>query len=239
MDCTHLQSEVAEFCRAHADPAERSKYARFFPDEPRAWGVPGADLLSFEHRYLAEHADELAPLDCLELGQKLLVSGQFEEAEIALALARHVLHTLGRAELPLLAAWLDSGINNWASCDELAREVLGVMLARGAVVYSDLLGWRSAASCWRRRALPVSLVALCKRGDAVEPLLNFIQPMLFDSDPLVQQGLGQLLRECWKKEPQTVERLLARSGENAARLLAEAANGKLDNHGKPRLHPPA
>jgi 3-methyladenine DNA glycosylase AlkD len=80
---------------------------------------------------------------------------------------------------------------------------------------------------YQRRAVPVSMLGLVKKGDDVRPLLEFIRPMMLDPERVVHQGLGWFLREAWKKQPKPVEAFLLEYKDAAARLIFQYATEKM------------
>ena len=235
MDLKCLQQEIADYYRAHSDPAVSAKYSRYFREGYDAYGVPDEILRTFRERFIAEHAKLLTPQNSLALGRLLMSTGKYEEAMTAIGLARHVLPRLTAASLGEFEYWLEHHVTNWAVCDVLSGELISKLLVSGVTRLPDLAGWRSAASRWRRRALPVSAIALVKHDADICKLLKFIEPMLQDDERVVQQGLGWFLRECWKKEHQPVEALLLKHKDTAPRLVYQYACEKMDQAAKERF----
>jgi 3-methyladenine DNA glycosylase AlkD len=235
MELKQLHQEVSDFCREHGDPVVIQKYSRYFREGYDAYGVPDEVLRPFRERFIAEHAKQLTPKNSLALGRLLMSSGKYEEAMTAIVLARHVLPQLTAASIAEFEYWLEHCVTNWAVCDVLSGELISSLLVSGVTRPSDLAGWRRAPSRWRRRALPVSAITLLKHDADISELLKFIEPMLHDDERVVQQGLGWLLRECWKKEPLPVEALLLKHKDTAPRLVYQYACEKMDKAAKERF----
>jgi 3-methyladenine DNA glycosylase AlkD len=135
----------------------------------------------------------------------------------------------------LLGQWFDGGVRNWGHTDVICGEIIGKRLADGAIKPAVLAGWRSSPHKYKRRAVPVSLINLVKTGSAAGPLLQFVEPLMLDSEKFVQQGMGWFLRECWKKDPAPVEEFLLKYRETAPRLIFQYATDRMSAAGKQRF----
>lgn len=71
------------------------------------------------------------------------------------------------------------------------------------------------------------MVELLRPASDVRPLLRFIDSMMLDDDRFVQQGLGWLLREAWKRRPKPVESFLLKWKESAPRKIYQYATEKM------------
>jgi 3-methyladenine DNA glycosylase AlkD len=100
------------------------------------------------------------------------------------------------------------------------------------VKLDDLSGWRYSTSKWMRRSVPVSLIKPAQQGLPVSVVLDFIAPLMPDSEKVVHQGLGWLLREIWKLYPAEVEPFLLEWKDTCARLIIQYATEKMTNEQK-------
>ncbi len=233
-----LQAEYEAYCIQHADPALVKKYSRYFKEGYDAYGMSLEVLQPFREELLARYAPALKPDAVLKQGLALFATGKYEMGSLAIVLARHILPQLTTAHLAGLAAWLDTGVNNWALCDSLCSEVLTPLVKRGQVQCADMAGWSAAASRWRRRALPVALIGYAKQTRQVPPLLELTTPLLHDTERVVHQGLGWFLRECWKLDPAPVERLMLEHRATAPRLIYQYACEKMSAEAKLKFRRP-
>jgi 3-methyladenine DNA glycosylase AlkD len=222
-----LRREYTAYCKEHADEENVRKYSRYFREGFDAYGCEGKALIAYHKELLDKYEAQLTPDASLELGRELLATGKYEDAALAIALAKRCLKQLQPRHIAVFAAWLDEGVTNWAISDVLCSEVLSKLLLSGVADVAGLTEWRDEKSRWRRRALAVTLIPLAKRERHVAPLLECVLPMLHDTERVVHQGLGWFLRECWKVDPQPVEQLLARHKETAPRLTYQYACEKM------------
>ena len=117
----------------------------------------------------------------------------------------------------------------------LCSEILSPLLVKGVIEFKDFKNWIKSASRWQRRAAAVALIPLMKKTRRVEEPLSLVEPLMADSERVVHQGTGWLLRECWKVDPRTTEAFLLRFKDSAARLIYQYACEKMDAAGKERF----
>jgi 3-methyladenine DNA glycosylase AlkD len=237
--------EIRAFCRANADPVIVKKYARYFKEGYDAYGLDPKVMDRQREKWLADWGAELGLDGFLALGDRLVASGKYEEAFIAIRFVATYAAEFTPKTLDRFAYWLDNGLCNWAHVDVFSGEVLSrfltTNLSRDGDVASTLVPletfaeWRKAESKWRRRSVPVTLISTLKAGYAVPKLLKFISPMMGDSERVVQQGLGWFLREAWKKDAEPVEKLLFEWKDKCGRLIVQYATEKMSVESKKKF----
>lgn len=228
-------AEIRSFCEAHADPARAEKYSRYFVEGYDAFGLEQAVQEAQRDIWIEAWGQELGPDGFLELGDHLVATGTYEEGTFAIWFAEAQAAHFGPSTLERVGRWLDDGLRNWAHVDTISAQVIGPHLTRGAVALADLRPWRDAASRWKRRAVPVSLIRVLKAGGDEAELLAFVEPMLHDQERVVHQGLGWFLREVWKKRPGPVEKLLLKVKDTCPRLIVQVATERMNAVEKERF----
>jgi 3-methyladenine DNA glycosylase AlkD len=83
--------------------------------------------------------------------------------------------------------------------------------------------------------VPVALIEVVRKGAAVAPLLDTVEPLMMDGERVVQQGVGWFLREAWKREPAPVEQILLRYKDSAPRLIFQYATEKMTPKARERF----
>jgi 3-methyladenine DNA glycosylase AlkD len=132
--------------------------------------------------------------------------------------------------------WLDHHVTNWAVSDTLCGQLLSPLLQNGTLDVNRVHSWAGSASRWSRRALAVTLIPYIKAAPHLAAsMMMQATVLLHDSEREVQQGLGWLLRECWKLDPQPVEKLLLKHKDTAPRLIYQYACEKMDKAAKERF----
>lgn len=235
MDIESVECEIRDFCLKNADPAVITKYTRYFVEGYNAYGVP-LKLVEEEHRLLFNrYSKELGLSGFLDLGDRLIRTGKFEEASFAVLFAIDFVEDYTPAILERLGRWLDDGVCNWAHADMLAGSVFSTFLLKGIVPYTALAPWRTAESKWKRRVVPVSLIKMLDRFPQMKEVLEFLSPMMRMPEKVVHQGLGWFLREAWKLSPQPVEEFLFVWKDSAPRLIFQYATEKMTGEQKARF----
>jgi len=230
----NVVSEIREFCAANANEAQVRKYARFFTEGYDAYGIPKEIWEANPARYHEKYKDRLALKDFLELGDLLFESGKYEEGSFAITSIMPMLGQFTPGAFQHVGHWLESGVRNWAHSDVICGQVLAPCLEKGVAAVQDLSAWRDSGSKWKRRAVPVSLLAMIG-AQKTALLLKFIEPLMLDPERVVRQGMGWFLREAWKKDPAPVEKFLLKWKDKAPRLIYQYATEKMSPAGKQRF----
>ena len=81
-----------------------------------------------------------------------------------------------------------------------------------------------------------AVTMLWQRGRIpAQEILDFLQPLMLDTEKTVQQGVGWVLRELWKLSPREVEEFLFQNKETAPRLIIQYATEKMNKDKKKRF----
>jgi len=224
-----LAAEIKTYCEKHANPKLAGKYARYFKEGYAAWGLLDKENPIW-HGQQDEWLDKYRAMGMrgfLRLGEILFRSGKYEEGALAIRFLAGFGGELDESSLAGLARWFAAGIGNWAHVDTLCALVLGPAVAGGGIPFRALAPWRESKLRYQRRAVPACLLGLLKKGHPVPPLLDFLRPMMFDSERVVHQGLGWFLREACKKQPRPVEAFLLEHKDASARLIFQYATERM------------
>jgi 3-methyladenine DNA glycosylase AlkD len=222
-----IASEIRAFCAEHADEKVVSRYARFFTEGYDAYGVTSELLQEHIRKFREAYEDELGLDGFLQLGDVLLESGKYEEASFAICFLFPFHNEYTTRTFQRLGEWLENGIRNWGHTDVLCGEVLSKFFEKGIVQLESFSSWRESSSKWKRRAVPVSMLALLKLRKDYGELLDFLEPLVMDEDKFVQQALGWFLREAWKRQPTPVEAFLLKWKHSAPRRIFQYATEKM------------
>ncbi len=224
-----LVSEIRAYCAAHQDPKKAGKWARYFREGYDAWGLLDKDhpIWNEKQQEWLENYAGLGLRGFLTAGELLFRSGKYEEGSLAIRFLKTRRDDLDATSVGNLAKWFEAGIRNWAHTDVLCGEVIAPLLESRRIGLAVLAGWRESQFKYQRRAVPVAMLGLLKARPAVPPLLDFLCPLMMDSEREVHQGTGWFLREAWKKDPQPVEAFLLEWKDRAPRLIFQYATGKM------------
>ncbi len=235
MEVELVLDQFHEFCRQNSDEAVIKKYNRYFVEGYDAFGLPGTAMEEIHRTLLAEYRESLGFDGFLSLGDRLVKTGKYEDASLALMCAADFMKEYTPEHFERFGYWLDDGIRNWAHADTMAGGIFPVFLKKKIVPYTAFSSWRSAESKWKRRVVPVSLIKELKSCPDVTDWLEFLNPMMMMPEKVVHQGLGWFLREAWKLYPVPVETFLHKWKDNAPRLIFQYATEKMAAEHKTRF----
>jgi len=219
--------EIRQFCEENANPENVKKYSRFFTEGYDAYGIDKDTFIAQRDAWIREWAEDFSFQDYLELGDKLIATGKYEEASFAVSFTYCNTHNFTRETFEKLGSWLENGIINWGHTDVLSGMALSYFFTSNLLEIEVFSNWIKSASIWKRRAIPVTLVEIVKKDMAIERIFAVIDPLMQDEAKKVQQGLGWLLREAWKKEPSLTEAFLLKWKDSCGRTIIQYATEKM------------
>jgi 3-methyladenine DNA glycosylase AlkD len=220
-----LFNDIRKYCQKHADPKVVKKYQRYFKDSYDAWGLTHELVVAKVKKVTS--ADGVNLNFVLETAPLLIRTGKYEETSIAILMVKAFHKEWSQATFHAVEKWFGIGINNWAHTDFICGEIISLFYQKEMIDYTTLEPWRKAHNKFQRRAVPVSMIKPLKTAECIDPLFDFIEPMMMDPDREVHQGLGWFLREAWKKQPIVTEDFLLKWKDTAPRLIFQYATEKM------------
>ena len=227
--------EVIDFYTKNADENDVKKLSRYFREGLDAYGSNKEKAEAQRQKWLAEWEADMTIEDYLDFGDRLVATGKYEEAHCAVNFILSKKDEFTPETFGRIGKWLENGIQNWANTDVLCMMVLSVFIFEEIVKPEDFAEWTQSASKWKRRAVPVTFVEAIKKGYKAELFLPVIEKLMEDSEEDVQKGLGTLLREIWKKQPETAEDFLLKWKDKCGRKIIHYATEKMDKVNKARF----
>lgn len=219
--------EIRSFCRVNANPQRAQKYARFFKEGYDAYGLDKDTLLKQSENWVEAWQDELTLEEYFKLGDLLVATGKYEEASFAIQLMESFKDRFNAGHFERFGKWLEQGIVNWGHTDVLCGLILSLFLKKGIVGIETLGKWVTSPSKWKRRAVPVTLIEYLDVNQELEQYFEVIEPLMTDKEIFVQKGLGWLLRETWKRDPQKTEAFLMKWKDHCGRTIIQYATEKM------------
>lgn len=232
MNTQELIGDLRSFCETHADPAIVQKYSRYFKEGYTGYGLPSGVFMDKVKELLASRS--LTMETVVEASYELMKSEKYEEPSFAMQLLKGFSTQFSKDTFRVIEQWFPIGIRNWAHTDGLCSELLTPMLLKGIFTMENLAAWRSSEFPFQRRAVPVCLIKHAKKSANIQPYLDFLDPMMMDTERVVHQGLGWFLREAWKVHPLPVESFLLKWRNDAARLIFQYATEKMEKEERVR-----
>lgn len=230
MSPEELHRQIQRSLLGAVDPAHREGAFRFFNSRDRGqvdlYGVRAPEvkrIVSSVWRVWKRWADE----DRYGVCELLWRSGKLEEGAVAIYLCRRLCRDYGRRDFDRLEGWIDSYVANWAHCDGVASWLVAACIANEPPLMDRLTDWTHSPNRWKRRAAAVSLIQEARHGRNTQRILEIADLLLDDADPMVQKGVGWLLKETYPHQPRTVTAYLRANRQRPARILLRYAAEKM------------
>lgn len=227
--------EIKEFCELNSDPKIIAKYSKYFKEGYNGYGIDSKISKSQNAKWLASWEGKMTMNDYLNLGDKLVATGKFEQADFATQFILSKKDEFSPETFERVGRWLENGIQNWANTDVLCILVLPEFIYNELIEPKDFADWTKSKSKWKRRAVPVTFVETIKKGHKIEPVLSVIEQLMLDKEEDVQKGLGTLLREIWKKQPDIAEPFLLKWKDRCGRKIIQYATEKMNKNNKAKF----
>ena len=159
----------------------------------------------------------------------LLFRGEIqEEKSFAVMLVQGRVKDFGAPEFRLFESWIDR-ITNWADHDGLIHYLIGPMIASDPSLLDRPIRWAKKRSRWHQRAAAVSLIHSTRQHKNFEQIRMVTRLLLASEDDMVQKGLGWLLREAAKANPEQTVAYLMTIRDRTPRLVLRTACETLGN----------
>jgi len=195
---------------------------RFFKHEVKSRGWYTHELrklaVRFRRTILADH--DIPYL--LQVADQLFRGNVLEEKVFAVVTLQGVVADFGKREFKLFESWLDR-ISSWADHDALVHYLIGPIIAADATLLSRPPRWAKKKSRWHRRAAAVSLIHSTRQHKNFDRIQQITEMLLPSDDDMVQKGLGWLLREAAKANPEQTVAYLMTIRERSPRLVLRTA----------------
>lgn len=195
--------EVRKQLKDSVDEKTRATSQRFFKEEIKFYGVrvPVVNKISKEcFKTIKDKTKARIFIGCGILWQ----SGYMEESFIACNWSFNLRRDYEPSDFELFEKWIDSYVNNWASCDTFCNHTVGEFIAMYPEFLSKLKKFTNSENRWMRRAAAVSLIVPARKGRFLDEIFEIADGLLTDKDDLVQKGYGWLLKVASQAHQQEV-----------------------------------
>jgi 3-methyladenine DNA glycosylase AlkD len=201
---------------------------RFFKHEVKSRGWYTDELrkvaVRFRRTILAEH--DLGYL--LQVADQLFRGDVLEEKVFAVLMLAGLVDEFGKPEFKLFESWLDR-VNSWAEHDGLVHYLIGPMIAADEALLSRPPRWAKKRSRWHQRAAAVSLIHSTRQHKNFADIQRMTETLLTSNDDMVRKGLGWLLREAAKANPEQTAKYLMTIRDRTPRFVLRTACETLPN----------
>ena len=220
--------EIRDFCIKNSKQSNIDKYSRYFKDGFDGYGIDQKVYEAQRDLWIADWKKEMTIGKYLELGDKLIQIGKYEEISFAISFLKSERENYIESTFDRIGKWFDYGISNWATTDVLCMLVLSSFFVDKVISFEQLKSWTNSDSEWKRRAVPVTLVELIKKDLKPNDAINLVESLMLDDSEYVQKGIGTLLRGLWKNYPVEIEDFLLKWKDKCGRLIIQYSTEKMD-----------
>lgn len=175
----------------------------FFKEKIRFYGVKvptvnriGKDIFS--------RIDFKSRTEVFDLCETLWQSGYLEESFIACNWSYAIHQQYEPGDFLLFEKWINSYVNNWASCDTLCNHSVGTFIEMYPDAVSKLKAFATSENRWVRRASAVTLIIPARKGKFLDDILEITDILLLDKDDLVQKGYDWMLKAAAEANQQRI-----------------------------------
>ncbi|MCL3850246.1 DNA alkylation repair protein [Parabacteroides sp. GYB001] len=175
------------------DEKTRDNAQSFFKEKILYHGVK-VPLVNKISKELFTSIKELPKNEIFSLCETLWKSGYSEESYIACNWSYYI-HTQYQPEdFTVFEKWVNSYVNNWASCDTLCNHTIGTFIEMYPDYIFRLKEWARSDNRWTKRAAAVTLIIPARKGMFLQDIFEIADILLYDPDDLVQKGYGWMLK---------------------------------------------
>ena len=216
--------EIRRQISDRSDPENADNMRRYFREPIETYGLSAPDVKEIAKRHYPPLKGDLNA--AIEVADSLIKSRNLDEASVGIRLMQRMARNLDTGHFELLDGWVDH-LTNWANTDGLSTWVISPMVKRDPSLVERLIGWTASDNRWRRRAAAVSLVPIARRGEMLLEAFTVADRLMEDDDDMVQKGVGWLLKEASKKNPEEVRSYLLNWRDRTSALVLRYASEKL------------
>jgi 3-methyladenine DNA glycosylase AlkD len=206
----------------------------FFKEEIKSHGWYTAALRKAAGQFRRSVARQRGMDFVVQVADKLFVGRNLEEKVFAVFLLEKQTRNFGDNEFKLFVSWLDR-VSSWADHDSLVHDVLAPMIAAEPARCREVFSWAKSPNRWRRRAACVALIRGTRERRFFREIVRLSNQLLDDEDDMVQKGLGWLLRETAKADPQRTVPYLMKIRKHSPRLVLRTACETLSRAARKRV----
>ncbi len=181
----------------NADEATKKSGERFFKEAVTLYGIKSAVVIRIGKEHFNKLADKSKP-HVFSLSEELWKSGIMEESFIACNWSHYVRKQYEPSDFEIFERWINSYINNWASCDTFCNHSVGSAIEMFPEKIAYLKKWARSQNRWMRRASAVSLIIPAREGMFLSDIFEISDILLNDTDDMVQKGYGWMLKSASK-----------------------------------------
>ena len=219
---SYIANHIRRVLLNGASAPHTEEVQRFFKHEVKSRGWYTGELRKLAVRFRRTIVAESGLPFLLQVADLLFRDEVLEEKIFAVLMLQGIVGQFGRPEFRLFESWLKR-TNSWAEHDALVHYLLGPMIAADPSLLSRPPQWAKSKGRWHRRAAAVSLIHSTRQHKNFRNIQEITEMLLDSEDDMVQKGLGWLLREAAKANPEQSVPYLMTIRARASRLVLRTA----------------
>jgi len=193
MEINNLIVKVRQELEKSSDEKTQKTSQSFFKERIRCYGVKSDIVGKIGKEYFKTVKDK-TKREIFDFCEELWQSGYIEESFIACNWSYFIYKDFEPADFKIFERWVDTYVNNWASCDTLCNHTIGEFVEMYPEYIKELKRWAKSQNRWKRRASAVSLIIPARKGKFLKDIFDISDILLLDKDDLVQKGYGWMLK---------------------------------------------
>ena len=226
MNSDELLRDTLTQLEEFADPEFAAGVRNFFKEPVDPYGVRSVQLARVEREVY--HALKSWPAaQRNRFYTELWKTGKLEAGVLVCHVYRKFKADCGSLEFELFERWLDRFVHNWAHTDGVASWLLAACVQNEPNLIARLPDWTTSKNRWKRRASAVALLQEAKQGRSTQAIFEIASLLLADPDPMVQKGVGWLLKETYPKKPAETVGFVLSNLDRTSRLTVRYAAEKM------------
>ncbi len=202
-----MQNDIVQSLRKElirqSDASKKAGFEQFFKDPVKFYGVKTGTVRDIARRYW-QQIKKLSKETIFTTCEALYKSGICEESFVVSYWLPHISKDFASKDIHVFHRWIQTYINNWASCDGFANHTVGDLIAMYPEHIQTLKKWTDSSNRWVRRASAVSLIFIARKGKHLADIFAIADRLLKDKDDMVQKGYGWMLKEASRMHQQEV-----------------------------------
>jgi 3-methyladenine DNA glycosylase AlkD len=186
--------------------------------------VGTSTMRSLARSIYEEHRADWSLDDAIAFADVLIRDRYLETKAVGIEVVARYRRDFSPRLLPMWKRWLSGDHSaNWATTDAICGSLIGVLLVRHPGLAGQMRRWAGHRNLWVRRAAPVSLIPLLRKGVAHDVAYDIARQLHPDPHDLIHKAVGWMLREAGKVDPPRLERYLRAVGPSIPRTTVRYA----------------
>lgn len=218
--------EISQKLEQASDSKTKESGKRFFKEKVKMHGVKTAIVLNISKEYYKQVKGK-SKEEIFDLCEELWKTGYMDESFIACNWSYNVHKDFEEKDIQIFERWINTYVDNWASCDTFCNHTVGEFLMMYPKYISTLKQWAKSKNRWMKRASAVSLIIPARKGFFLNDVFEIADTLLLDTDDLVQKGYGWMLKVASNMHEKEVFEYVMKHKDNMPRTALRYAIEKM------------